>query len=189
MLRSCHRRGSPWSATDPAPMVAGPPVPPPPTPPKPTETPKSAKRIPRTWPQRLTVAAVFVMAIGSFGAAGALYAGQRVIEDRNIAPAIIDPSQATTVVPADPSSDAGEESADSVAPPETFPAVEPDAKNFLITGADNNSCIDPDSPYAPAFGDRSNLAVKVVKGEEDIFGRQGLTRKLARAQPAAAGNQ
>jgi LCP family protein required for cell wall assembly len=35
--------------------------------------------------------------------------------------------------------------------------VEPDAKNFLITGADNNSCIDPDSPYAPAFGDRSGL--------------------------------
>ena len=44
-----------------------------------------------------------------------------------------------------------------VAPPETFPPVEPDAKNFLITGADNNSCIDPDSPYAPAFGDRTNL--------------------------------
>ena len=32
--------------------------------------PTSAKRIPRTWPQRLTIAAVFVMAIGSFGAAG-----------------------------------------------------------------------------------------------------------------------
>ena len=25
---------------------------------------------------------------------------------------------------------------------------------FLITGADNNACIDPDSPYAGAFGDR-----------------------------------
>ncbi len=144
------------STPDPAPIVAGPPVPPPPTPPKPTETPKSAKRIPRTWPQRLTVAAVFVMAIGSFGAAGALYAGQRVIEDRNIAPAIIDPSQVTTVA-GEPGAETGDETADSVAPPETFPAVEPDAKNFLITGADNNSCIDPDSPYAPAFGDRSNL--------------------------------
>ena len=146
---------------EPAPVVVASPVPPPPTPPKPTETPKSAKRIPRTWPQRLTVAAVFVMAIGSFGAAGALYAGQRVIEDRNIAPAIIDPSQATTTVAGEPGAPAaggaGDESADSVAPPETFPPVEPDAKNFLITGADNNSCIDPDSPYAPAFGDRTNL--------------------------------
>ena len=71
-------------------------VPPPPTPPKPTDTPTSAKRIPRTWPQRLTVAAVFVMAIASFGAAGALYAGQRVIEDRNLAPTLIDPSASAT---------------------------------------------------------------------------------------------
>ena len=41
--------------------------------------------------------------------------------------------------------------------PATFPPAEPDAKNFLITGADNNACVDPDSPYAPAFGDRSNF--------------------------------
>jgi len=139
-------------------QVAPPTVPPPPTPPRATETPTSAKRIPRTWPQRLTVAAVFVMAIGSFSAAGALYAGQRVIEDRNIAPEIIDPALATTV-PGPPATDSetGEASPAPTVPPETFPTAEPDAKNFLITGADNNSCIDPDSPYAPAFGDRSNL--------------------------------
>ena len=146
---------------DAAPAVAGPSVPPPPMPPRATETPTSAKRIPRTWPQRLTIVAVFVMAIGSFGAAGALYAGQRVIEDRNIAPAIVDPAQATTV-PAptgDPDDEPTEpaEQTEPDAPPETFPPAEPDAKNFLITGADNNSCIDPDSPYAPAFGDRTNL--------------------------------
>jgi LCP family protein required for cell wall assembly len=129
--------------------------PPPPSPPKATEKPASAKKIPRTWPQRLTIVAVFAMAIGSFGAAGALYAGQRVIEDRNIAPAIIDPSQTTTIVGAP--TDDGEQTAESVAPPETFPPVEPNAKNFLITGADNNSCVDPDSPYFPAFGDRTNL--------------------------------
>jgi LCP family protein required for cell wall assembly len=56
--------------------------------------------------------------------------------------------------PADQDDDGPDESA---APPETFPPVEPNAKNFLITGADNNSCVDPDSPYAPAFGDRTNL--------------------------------
>ncbi len=130
------------------------------TPPNPTDTPTSSKKLPRTWAQRLTIAAVFAMAIGSFGAAGALYAGQRVVEDRNIAPAIIDPSQATNL---QATPEGGGESADDGsgadpdAPPETFPPAEPDAKNFLITGADNNSCIDPDSPYAPAFGDRSNL--------------------------------
>jgi len=130
------------------------PVPPPPPRPRVTETPTSAKKVPRTWPQRLTVAAVFAMAMGSFGAAGALYAGQRVVEDRNIAPAIIDPSQAATL-PDQPAP--SNEPVEPDAPPETFPPAEPDAKNFLITGADNNSCIDPDSPYAPAFGDRSNI--------------------------------
>jgi LCP family protein required for cell wall assembly len=129
-------------------------VPPPPAPPRAMEPPTSAKKMPRTWPQRLTIAAVFAMAMGSFGAAGALYAGQRVIEDRNIAPAIIDPSQAA--VPEQPTSD-GDTAEQPGAPPETFPPAEPAARNFLITGADNNSCIDPDSPYAPAFGDRSNL--------------------------------
>jgi len=130
------------------------PVPPPPPRAPVTETPTSAKKVPRTWPQRLTVAAVFVMAMGSFGAASALYTGQRVVEDRNIAPAIIDPSQAATL-PDQPAP--SNETDEPDAPPETFPPAEPDAKNFLITGADNNSCIDADSPYAPAFGDRSNI--------------------------------
>jgi len=128
-----------------------------------SSTPASAVKVKRTWPQRLTIAAVFAMALGSFGAAGALYAGQRVIEDRNLAPAIIDPSQATTV-PAAPVTDA-DGSTVTAAPatatptttPATFPPAEPNAKNFLITGADNNACVDPDSPYAPAFGDRSNF--------------------------------
>ena len=112
----------------------------------------------RTWPQRLLIAATFVMALGSFGAAGALYAGQRIIEDRNLAPAIADPSDAGgrrgLVVDGD---DDGGGDPDDTAPPATFPDAEPDAKNFLITGADNNSCVDPDSPYAPAFGDRSGF--------------------------------
>jgi LCP family protein required for cell wall assembly len=148
---------TPEQAKDPTPEQMPRPVitvPPPPTPPRPTEIPTSAKKMPRTWPQRLTVVAVFAMAIGSFGAAGALYAGQRVVEDRNIAPAIVDPSQEVADIE-QPEPEA--ETDEPAAPPETFPPAEPDAKNFLITGADNNSCIDPDSPYAPAFGDRSNL--------------------------------
>ena len=36
-------------------------------------------------------------------------------------------------------------------PVETLPQADPEAKNFLITGADNNACIDPNSPYAAAF--------------------------------------
>jgi LCP family protein required for cell wall assembly len=129
--------------------------------PEPLPPPTSAKKLPRTWPQRFMIVTVFVMAIGSFGAASALYAGQRVIEDRNLAPAIIDPSQNTAaepppVVTARPN-DPSEPTTAATAPPETFPPAEPDARNFLITGADNNSCVDPDSPFAGAFGDRTDF--------------------------------
>lgn len=47
--------------------------------------------------------------------------------------------------------------APSLAPPATFPDADPEASNFLITGADNGACIDPDSPYAGTFGDREEM--------------------------------
>ena len=113
----------------------------------------------RTWPQRFSIAGAFVAAIACFGAAGALYAGQRVIEDRNIAPTIINPATNTTapIAPVGSTGTETDEAAAETTTPPTFPPAEPGAKNFLITGADNNSCVDPDSPYAPAFGDRSNI--------------------------------
>jgi LCP family protein required for cell wall assembly len=42
-------------------------------------------------------------------------------------------------------------------PQSTFPEADPQARNFLITGADNGACIDPDSPYFGAFGDREGM--------------------------------
>jgi LCP family protein required for cell wall assembly len=145
----------------------------------PTPEPPAASDGRRTWPQRLTIAAVFLLALGSFGAAGALYAGQRVIEDRNLAPTLIDPSaSATTTLPAveadDSPSGTVELSIPETAPPATFPEAEPDAKNFLVTGADNNACVDPDSPYAPAFGDRST------------FGERSDTIMMWRVNPATS---
>ncbi len=113
-----------------------------------------------------------------------LYAAQRVIEDRNVvvinadtgAGADNDPSF-TSTAPGDGDGDAGGAggAADEPARPvETFPPAEPDAKNFLITGADNNSCIDPDSPYAGAFGDRSG------------FGERSDTIMMWRVNPATS---
>ena len=98
-------------------------------------------------------------AIACFGAAGVLYAGQRVIEDRNIAPTIINPATNTTptVAPQTTSGTGTDEAAAETTTPPSFPPAEPGAKNFLITGADNNSCVDPESPYYNAFGDRSNI--------------------------------
>ena len=140
----------------------------------------STRRGRRSWPQRLTIGATFLFAIGSFGAAGALYAGQRIIEARNIAPPIVDPAAAappsTVAAPIvdDSDDDADEASPESTAPPPTFPPAESDTRNFLITGADNNACVDPDSPYAPAFGDRNS------------FGERSDTIMMWRVNPATS---
>ena len=57
----------------------------------------------------------------------------------------------------------------------TFPPADPTAKNFLITGADNGACVDPDSPYAPAFGD----------AESGRVGERSDTIMIFRVDPAA----
>jgi LCP family protein required for cell wall assembly len=137
----------------------------------------------RTWPQRLTIAGAFLAAIGCFAAGSLLYAAQRIVEDRNVvqissgAPEAADAS----TFESNASSSGGDEpiAADTGAdeplqPVETFPPAEPAAKNFLITGADNNSCVDPDSPYAGAFGDREN------------FGERSDTIMLWRVNPATS---
>jgi LCP family protein required for cell wall assembly len=60
-------------------------------------------------------------------------------------------------------------------PPETFPPADPEAKNFLLTGADNGACVDPNSPYAPAFGD----------AESGRVGERSDTIMVFRVDPAA----
>jgi len=118
----------------------------------------------RTWPQRLTIGLVFVCSFACFAAAAGLYAGQRVIEDRNIVDIVSPPAaESASANPAAPNGGAATPAAASddepieTRPVETFPPAEPEARNFLITGADNNSCVDPNSRYAPAFGDRTSL--------------------------------
>ena len=59
--------------------------------------------------------------------------------------------------------------------PETFPPADPAASNFLLTGADNGACVDPDSPYAPAFGDE----------ESGRVGERSDTIMIMRVDPAA----
>jgi LCP family protein required for cell wall assembly len=117
----------------------------------------------RTWPQRLTIGASIAVAVGCFGAAAGLAAGQWIVSNRNLV--VLDPPSvpqagptASVVVPGatQPTAAPGETAPATTTPP-TFPQAEPEARNFLITGADNNACVDPDSPYAPAFGDRSDF--------------------------------
>ncbi len=156
--------------------------PPTPVPIASTPAPPPPVKLRRTWPQRLTIAGVVLAAFGSFAAGSVLFAAQRVVEDRNVV--VLDdnnaaaaPDDDSSFVSTAPTEDGAETDSDTdqpLQPVETFPPAEPAARNFLITGADNNACIDPDSPYAGAFGDREG------------FGERSDTIMLWRVNPATS---
>lgn len=110
--------------------------------------------------QRLVLAINSVIVLLSFAGAAGLLIGKNAGEQAGkvdlgppaTVPAAVDSSTTPVAVTAD-----GGTLPDDAGPPETFPPVDPAAKNFLVTGADNNACIDPASPYAKAFGDRREL--------------------------------
>jgi LCP family protein required for cell wall assembly len=116
----------------------------------------------RTWPQRLTITFILLTSVACFGAAAGIGAGQWIVSNRNLVVLGDDVREgsATTpdiVLPGETRPTTVDEEAPVATTEDTFPPADPEAKNFLITGADNNSCVDPDSPYAGAFGDRTNF--------------------------------
>lgn len=131
--------------------------------PKPIEVAaRSQFRKRRTWPQRLLLVLNIIVILACFAGATALVLGRRVGNSL----AKVDIESPTVTTPAPTNSDlasvggtlpVGVTTILNTVPPETFPPADPTAKNFLITGADNNACIDPDSPYAAAFGDRQSM--------------------------------
>ena len=76
---------------------------------------------------------------------GLLYAGQRL--------------GARQVVSLNRGDDVAVNEDANIAPSDQWNLSEGDleAKNFLLTGSDNGSCVDPNSPYAGAFGDRTSF--------------------------------
>lgn len=128
----------------------------------------------RSWGQRFLIAGVVFGALASFGSAGAIWFIQQQLENRNVAVIddgsqavaessefgpieITDSSEAPQQLEQQESDTGSAQEEEPPAPVETFPLAEPSARNILITGADNNSCIDPDSPYAAAFGNREGF--------------------------------
>ena len=109
----------------------------------------------RSWPQRLVLTFNSLLVVACLGTAVFVYYGNEKANDRKVVsilgaeggPTLTIP---TTTSPIDPAT--GE-------PVITDPPVPVDltAKNFLITGSDNGACVDPNSPYASAFGDRNGL--------------------------------
>ena len=114
----------------------------------------------RSWKQRSLLIVNCIVITACFGGAGGLLIARHY--GSSIGRVALDaPPTGTTIASA--TTDSGMVSpVDSTipvptGPPETFAPADPAAKNYLITGADNNSCLDPNSPYASAFGDRSGM--------------------------------
>jgi len=170
----------------------------------PPSLPDGSRRHPhRTWPERLAVAGTFAAAFVCFAVAAGLVGAYLIARQRNIAdfqnPADIAAAEAANATQPDPpdtvefddstasattttvagvlgtgDTASAETSPTTAAPSATFPDADPEAQNFLITGADNGACVDPDSPYAGTFGDRESM------------GERSDTIMVLRVDPAAS---
>jgi len=115
----------------------------------------SLKKRRRTLPQRLVLTMNIFVIFACFGTAIGIYYGNEKANDRKVVdifgsdgiPTLTLP---TADIPLDPTTGLPVID-DSLTP------VDLTAKNILITGSDNGACIDPNSPYADAFGDRSGI--------------------------------
>lgn len=155
---------------------------------KTADTESSAPSLKRSWGQRLLIVGVLFGSLAAFGSAGAIWFVQQQLEERNLTAidngslALAESGGFGPVEVTDSNGNAQlqeptgstPDNAEELAPVETFPLAEPSARNILITGADNNSCIDPDSPYAAAFGNR------------DGFGERSDTIMMWRVNPSTS---
>jgi len=94
-----------------------------------------------------------VVIIACFGTAAIIYYGNEKANDRKVV-SLVGSTTKLTVPPA-----TAADGTPSTDPDVTLVAgpVDMSARNFLITGSDNGACVDPDSPYASAFGNRNGL--------------------------------
>ncbi len=93
---------------------------------------------------------IVLLCIG--GAAGLLY-GKRELDltqakESQVVVTTTSSPATTNTSGSDDTTETTEEASTTV--PGTFPAADPAAKNFLITGSDANACVDPNSPWANA---------------------------------------
>jgi len=110
----------------------------------------------RTWGQRAVLGLSMFVTVTCFITAIGLYYGSEKANDRKVVDIITAEGAPTLTMPTVPG--ATPSATDDTVPNAELPAnVDMTAKNFLITGSDNGACVDPNSPYAAAFGDRNGL--------------------------------
>lgn len=118
---------------------------PPPLPGRPTPT-------RRTWGQRLVLGVNTLVVVACFVTAAVVWFTAEKANDSKVV-TLVNPQSVEfgvgTARPARPTTtNAPNDGAE-------IPELEDrSARNFLVTGSDNGACVDPDSPYAGAFGER-----------------------------------
>lgn len=112
----------------------------------------ATRKMRRTWLQRLTLLFVCLAAIGCLGAAGALGVGQWVLSQRQLLE-LAEPTtefapdaDAVVVEPGAVPMTTVAEGIDPTVTTTTIPLAEPEAANFLITGADGGDCVNSNDP-------------------------------------------
>jgi len=160
--------------------------------------PDPAPRRRRTWPQRLVLGLNVVVVIACLGAAIGVYYGNEKANDRRVVSIIGSEGGPKLTLPSTSAPVNEDESTISTEAPRP---VDLTAKNFLITGSDNGACVDPDSPYAAAFGERSGLGERadtimilrldpatntaaVLSFPRDMWVRIGGTKRMGRINSA-----
>lgn len=109
----------------------------------PADKPRKGFKPRHTVGQRIVLGVNLLVVVACLGAAAGLSYGKRQAEQRLQTPKVVlSTTTSTTPTVTDPTG--------STVPTETFPAADPQAQNFLITGEDSNPCVAANSPYAGA---------------------------------------
>lgn len=152
----------------------------------------------RTVAQRLVMSLNVFVIIACFGAAIGVYYGSEKANDRRVVSIIGADGGPTLTLPNTTTPTGSDGSTPSTDAPVLVDAT---AKNFLITGSDNGACVDPNSPYAAAFGNRDGLgeradtimllrldpktnAAAVLSFPRDLWVRIGGTKRMGRINSA-----
>lgn len=105
----------------------------------------------RSVAQRVLLTVNSLLVVACFLAAGLIWFTAEKANDSKVvtlvSPASVAP-QISTSAPAGPATTTGDTT------PQIPELEDQSARNFLVTGSDNGACVDPDSPYAGAFGER-----------------------------------